>query len=116
VPRCTRLDQYWFGDAPQLIEQNHSKIRRVFLFTGENDEVAENTKKAGEMLKTAHIRVKVRIAPGMGHEVPADAMITNYRRPLRWLVGTHDGGGRALRDGLQARPDRRRQAREAREI
>jgi predicted esterase len=79
-------DRYWFGDAPQLLEQNHSKIRRVVLFTGENDEVAENTKRAGEMLKTAKIPVKVRIVPGLGHEVPADRMITNYRRPLRWLI------------------------------
>jgi predicted esterase len=79
-------DRYWFGDAPQLLDQNHSKIRRVFLFTGENDGVVENTRRAGEMLKTAHIRVKVKIAPGIGHEVPSDAMITNYRRPLRWLV------------------------------
>jgi predicted esterase len=79
-------DRYWYGDAPQLLEQNHSKIRRVFLFTGEDDQVAENTRRAGEMLKTAHIRVKVKIAPGIGHEVPADRMITNYRRPLRWLI------------------------------
>jgi predicted esterase len=79
-------DRYWFGDAPQLLEQNHSKIRRVVLFTGENDEVAENTKRAGEMLKTAKIPVRVRIVPGLGHEVPADRMITNYRRPLRWLI------------------------------
>jgi predicted esterase len=79
-------DRYWFGDAPQLMEQNHLKIRRVYLMTGENDEVAENTRRAGEMLKTAHIRVRVKIAPGLGHEVPADRMITNYRRPLRWLI------------------------------
>jgi predicted esterase len=79
-------DRYWFGDAPQLLEQNHSKIRRVYLYTGEDDQVAENTKRAGEMLKTAHIHVKVKIAPGLGHEVPADRMITNYRRPLRWLI------------------------------
>ena len=79
-------DKYWWGDAPQLLDQNHSKIRRVYLFTGENDQVAENTKRAGEMLKDAHIRVRVKIAPGMGHEVPADRMITNYRRPLRWLA------------------------------
>jgi predicted esterase len=79
-------DRYWFGDAPQLLEQNHSKIRRVVLFTGENDEVAENTKRAGEMLKTAKIPVRVRIVPGLGHEIPADRMITNYRRPLRWLI------------------------------
>jgi predicted esterase len=79
-------DHYWFGDASQLLEQNHSKIRRVVLFTGENDEVVENTKRAGEMLKTAKIPVRVRIVPGLGHEVPADRMITNYRRPLRWLI------------------------------
>ncbi|HZU82301.1 MAG TPA: hypothetical protein VE987_05270 [Polyangiaceae bacterium] len=79
-------DRYWFGDAPQLLEQNRAKIRRVFLLTGEDDQVAENTKRAGEMLKDAHIRVRVKIAPGLGHEVPADRMITNYRRPLRWLA------------------------------
>jgi predicted esterase len=79
-------DQYWFGDAPQILEQNRSKIRRVYLFTGENDQVVENTKRAGEILKTAKIKVKVKIVPGLGHEIPADRMITNYRRPLRWLV------------------------------
>jgi predicted esterase len=79
-------DRYWFGDAPQLLENNRSKIRRVYLLTGENDMVAENTKRAGEMLKDARISVRVQIMPGMGHEVPADRMITNYRRPLRWLA------------------------------
>ncbi|MGO9839188.1 MAG: alpha/beta hydrolase [Polyangiaceae bacterium] len=79
-------DRYWSGDAPQLLEQNRSKIRRVYLYTGENDQVAENTKRAGDMLKTARIPVRVRIVPGLGHEVPEDRMITNYRRPLRWLV------------------------------
>ena len=38
------------------------------------------------MLKGARIRVRVKIAPGLGHEVPGDRMITNYRRPLRWLI------------------------------
>jgi len=79
-------DRYWWGDAPQLLEENRAKIRRVYLLTGENDQVAENTKRAGEMLKGARIRVRVKIAPGLGHEVPADRMITTYRRPLRWLI------------------------------
>jgi predicted esterase len=79
-------DRYWFGDAPQLLEQNRSKIRRVYLFTGEDDQVADNTRRAAEMLKEARIHVRVKILPGLGHEVPADRMITNYRRPLRWLV------------------------------
>ncbi len=79
-------DRYWFGDQPQLLEQNHAKIRRVYLLSGENDQVAENTRRAGDMLKTAHIPVKVKIVPGLGHEVPGDRMITNYRRPLKWLI------------------------------
>ena len=79
-------DRYWMGSSPQLLEQNRAKIHRVYLLTGEDDQVAENTKRAGEMLKGAHIRVRVKIEPGLGHEVPADRMITNYRRPLRWLA------------------------------
>jgi predicted esterase len=81
-------DTYWFGDAPQLIEQNRRKIRRVYLFTGENDMVAQNTVRAGEMLKNQHINVRVQLMPGLGHEVPSDRMVLNYRRPLRWLIST----------------------------
>ncbi len=30
--------------------------------------------------------VKVKVVPGMGHEVPADRMVSTYRRSLAWLV------------------------------
>lgn len=79
-------DRYWFGEAPKLLSEQRKKIRRVFLFTGEHDMVAENTVRAGEMLKSAKVPVRVKIQPGLGHEVPADRMITNYRRPLLWLI------------------------------
>jgi hypothetical protein len=38
------------------------------------------------MLKNVHIPVRVQLMPGLGHEVPPDRMVTNYRRPLRWLI------------------------------
>ena len=79
-------DHYWFGDAPTLLAQNRKKIRRVYLFTGEFDMVAQNTVRAGEMLKKENIPVKVQLFPGLGHDVPGDRMVANYRRPLRWLV------------------------------
>jgi predicted esterase len=79
-------DKYWFGDAPQLLEEHHKKIRRVYLFTGEFDMVAQNTERVGEMLRNVHVPVRVQIMPGLGHEVPDDRMVTNYRRPLRWLI------------------------------
>jgi predicted esterase len=79
-------DQYWFGDTENLLAQDKRRLRRVFLLTGENDEVAQNTTRVGDMLKKAKIPTKVKIVPGLGHEIPQDRMITTYRRPLLWLA------------------------------
>jgi predicted esterase len=79
-------DQYWWGDTPQALKDSRKKLRRVYLLTGQTDEVAENTKRVGDMIRAAHIPVRVKIAPGMGHEVPADRMVSIYRRPLLWLA------------------------------
>ena len=81
-------DQYWFGDTAALLKEDRKRVHRVYLLTGENDEVAENTKRVGDMLKSAKIPVRVRIRSGMGHEVPADKMNATYRRPLLWLTAT----------------------------
>ena len=79
-------DQYWWGDAKDLLAENRRRIARVYLLTGETDEVAPNTLRVADMLKETKIQHKVRIAPGMGHEVPADRMRSTYRRPLAWLL------------------------------
>lgn len=79
-------DQYWWGDAKNLLAENRRRIRRVYLLTGETDEVAPNTLRVADILKETKIPHKVRIAPGMGHEVPADRMRSTYRRPLAWLL------------------------------
>jgi predicted esterase len=79
-------DQYWWGDTEALLEKNRRRYKRIYLFTGENDEVAESTVRVGDQLKKERIPVKVRIAPGIGHEIPGDRMVSNYRRPLLWLV------------------------------
>ena len=79
-------DQYWFGDTEAALAQDRKKLGRVYLLTGENDEVAENTERVGEMLRKAKVRTKVKIVPGLGHEIPQDRMVTTYRRPLLWLA------------------------------
>ena len=79
-------DQYWFGDTEATLAQDRKKLGRVYLLTGENDEVAENTERVGEMLRKAKVRTKVKIVPGLGHEIPQDRMVTTYRRPLLWLA------------------------------
>ncbi len=79
-------DQYWGGaDVEDALGKGH-KVRRVYLLTGENDGVAQKTVRVGSILKKKKIPVLVKIVPGMGHEVPADRMITTYRRPLAWLA------------------------------
>ncbi len=79
-------DNYWGGDVTDALDENKRHLRRVYLLTGENDGVAQNTVRVGDTLKKNKVPVKVRLVPGMGHEVPSDRMISTYRRPLRWLV------------------------------
>ncbi|MFO0676593.1 MAG: hypothetical protein U0169_08670 [Polyangiaceae bacterium] len=79
-------DQYWFGRTKDDLKAARGKLKRVFLLTGESDEVAPATQRVADSLKSAKIPVRTRIQPGMGHEVPADRMVTNYRRPLLWLA------------------------------
>ena len=79
-------DQYWFGDAQALLTENRRRIQGVYLLTGETDEVAPNTMRVADILKNAKVPHRVRIAPGMGHEVPGERMRSTYRRPLAWLL------------------------------
>lgn len=78
-------DQYWGGTEVEALDKDKRKVRRVYLLTGENDGVAQNTVRVGDTLKKAKVPVMVKIVPGMGHEVPSDRMISTYRRPLAWL-------------------------------
>jgi predicted esterase len=79
-------DQYWGGNLEEAFDPEKRKVRRIYLLTGENDTVAQNTVKVGDMLKKQKVPVKVKLVPGLGHEVPHDRMISTYKRPLAWLV------------------------------
>ena len=78
-------DAYW-GDVSEALDKAKRKVQRVYLLTGENDGVAQNTVRVGDTLKKVKVPVKVKLVPGMGHEVPSDRMVSTYRRPLMWLV------------------------------
>lgn len=78
-------DVYWQQDLTEALDPKKRRVQRVYLLTGENDQVAQNTENVGKLLRKAKVRVRVKIVPGLGHEVPSDRMITTYRRPLLWL-------------------------------
>jgi predicted esterase len=82
-------DQYWQFDVSEHFDPEKRRVRRVYLLTGENDGVAENTKRVGETPRKNKVPVRVKLVPGMGHEVPADRMVSTYRRPLRWLLAAN---------------------------
>lgn len=78
-------DRYWVGDVKTELSHARTKLRRVYLLTGEQDGVVENTQRTGELLRQARVNVKVHIVPKMGHELPQDKMVTTYKKPLLWL-------------------------------
>lgn len=79
-------DQYWGAEVTDALDKQKRKVRRVYLLTGENDGVAQQTMRVADTLKKNNVPVKLRLVPGMGHEVPGDRMVSTYRRPLAWLV------------------------------
>ncbi len=80
-------DVYWGGEGLAALRENKSQIKRVYLLTGEKDQVVENTRRVHEQIEKEHVTVRIWTPADIGHEVPADRMRTFYRKPLRWLLG-----------------------------
>lgn len=79
-------DVYWGGAGVAELKKNKGKIRRIYLLTGEKDEVVENTRRVHETIEREDVTVRIWTPAEIGHEVPADRMRTFYRKPLRWLL------------------------------
>lgn len=82
VASCDR----YFGYDKTVIEEARRKLKRVYLWTGESDGVVKESEAAYEHLRTLGVKVKLNVAQGYGHEIPAATMTQNYRKALRWLV------------------------------
>jgi predicted esterase len=78
-------DDYWGGEGTGELEKRYAHIKRVYLLTGERDEVVGSTRRVFQLLDDAGVHVMMRIPEDLAHEIPEDRMRTLYRRPLRWL-------------------------------
>lgn len=105
-------DSYW-GDVSEALDKDKRKVQRVYLLTGENDGVAQQTVRVGETLKKVRVPVKVKLVPGMGHEVPSDRMVSTYRRPLAWLVSDAPTKGDPPSKSDKAHDDKKPKSRKA---
>jgi predicted esterase len=77
--------KYWGGPGLEALGSAKDRVRRVFLITGEHDEVIEGTHQVEEWLHKAGVPTKVLTPNNMGHEVPLEKKTEMYRAALGWL-------------------------------
>src|SRR5262245_38517561 len=78
-------DSYWGGEGQEELEKRYARIKRVYLLTGEQDEVVDSTRRVFDLLDQAGVHVILKTPEDLAHEIPEDRMRRLYRRPLRWL-------------------------------
>jgi predicted esterase len=77
--------KYWGGPGLEALGSAKNRVRRVFLITGEHDEVLEGTHQVEQWLHKAGVPTKVITPSNMGHEVPLEKKTEMYRSALSWL-------------------------------
>jgi predicted esterase len=77
--------KYWGGPGLEALGSAKNRVRRVFLITGEHDEVVEGTHQVEEWLHKAGVPTKVLTPSNMGHETPLEKKTEMYRSALSWL-------------------------------
>lgn len=78
-------DSYWGGEASTLLSRARSRVRRVYLITGEQDGVHGGTMKTRQLLQQARIPVRISHPADMGHTVELESKRSMYRAALVWL-------------------------------
>lgn len=78
-------DEYWGGAGLQALRRNRSRIRRVYLITGEQDQIVERTRTVRQWLRRERIATRISTPDTLGHEVKLDAHRGLYRMALSWL-------------------------------
>lgn len=77
--------KYWGGPGLTALHDNRGSVRRVYLITGEQDEVVEGTRTTQDWLEKIGINTHVTIPKGVGHEVALQRKPGLYRAALMWL-------------------------------
>ena len=62
-----------------------SRVRKVYLITGERDGVVNGTRNVREILRDAQVSTRISTPGDLGHEVDLDDRRELYRAALVWL-------------------------------
>jgi predicted esterase len=76
---------YWGGPGLEALQTARERVRRVYLITGEHDEVVEGTHQVESWLRRANVTTRVTTPEDMGHEVLLERKPYLYSEALRWL-------------------------------
>jgi predicted esterase/LysM repeat protein len=76
---------YFGGAGMEELKKHGRSLKRVYLITGELDDVVEGTKQLRDWLQSAKVAVRVSMPKDMGHEVALDRKSGMYSAALAWL-------------------------------
>lgn len=76
---------YWGGPGLEALQTARQRVRRVYLITGERDEVVDGTREVEAWLKRARVTTRLSTPDDMGHELLLEKKPFLYEQALRWL-------------------------------
>jgi hypothetical protein len=76
---------YLGGPGLDALAKSKSRLRRVYLITGEQDGVIAGTHQLRDVLKKHSIPTRISTPADMGHEVALERKQSMYRAALVWL-------------------------------
>ena len=76
---------YWGAPGQEHLTDVRGRVRKVYLITGEQDEVVEGTRTVREILRKAEVSTRITTPSDMGHEVDLNDKRELYRAALVWL-------------------------------
>ncbi|HYO92937.1 MAG TPA: LysM peptidoglycan-binding domain-containing protein [Polyangiaceae bacterium] len=76
---------YWGGPGLDALQTARERVRRVYLITGQRDEVVDGTRQVDAWLRRARVTTKISTPADMGHELPLERKPFLFEQALRWL-------------------------------
>jgi len=77
--------KYWGGPGLEALDTARERVRRVYLITGEHDEVVDGTRQVETWLRGARVVTRSSFPKDMGHELALEKKPFLYEQALRWL-------------------------------
>jgi LysM repeat protein/predicted esterase len=76
---------YWDNVGLEELERHKERVRRVYLITGEQDQVEDEIESVKKSLRRVHVDVRAVAPKGLGHSLELEDKAAIYRTALLWL-------------------------------